>query len=274
MINGYRFETINFTNGIFDESIDATYIIHLEGNGRFDLLKEQLYKFTPSKICYILFNEGYKKGNKSKYIDTPDKDLRDCNYTIFKDALEKNYNNILIHEDDFFYDEKIWMDDHIKNINNFLLENKNNEFLYYLGCVPIVLNKYKINHNKITIGFTTHAVVYSKNLVKKILDINIETINLIYDNFLCFNPLFIDKKFTYKIPICFQLHDITENSKDWLSLNYFMDRNDILNNNLLNSLNSLYFNINKIIIIDILRLNKEKNVKEFIELLYDKLSVN
>lgn len=274
MKDGYKFELINLDEGIFDKSIDATYIIHLEGNGRLESLKEQLYKYKPTKICYILFNEGYKKGNKEKYIDTPDKDLRDCNFRIFEDAKEKNYNNILIHEDDFFYDDKILLEEHGKNINNFLLENINNEFLYYLGSVPLVLKKININHNKLIIGFTTHAIVYSKNLFIKILDLNKEDINILYDHFLCFNLLFLEKKFTYKIPICFQLHDITDNAQNWMSLNFFMDKNKIINNNLLNFLNNIYFNINKSIIIDLLKLNKEKNVKEFIEKLYINLSID
>ena len=274
MVDIYKFEIIEFKDGIFDKSIDATYIIHLEGNGRLELLKEQLYKFKPSKICYILFNKGFKKANKEKYIDTPDKDLRDCNFRIFKDAKEKNYNNILIHEDDFFYDEKILLDEHRNNINNFLLENINNEFIYYLGSNPIVLKKINTNHKKLIIGFAAHAIVYSKKIFIKILDIKKEDINLIYDYFLCFNPLFFDKKFTYKIPLCFQLHDITDNAKDWLSLNFFMDKNEIINNNILSILNNIYFNINKTIIIDLLKLNKEKNIKEFVENLYIHLCID
>jgi len=274
MINneyGYSFELINFDKGIFDEGIDATYVIHLKDNGRLDHIKEQLLKFRPTKVCYILINEGYKNNNKKKYIDTPDKDLRDCNFTIFKHAYEKKYNNILIHEDDFFYDEKVFINTNKYNINKFMLENINNEFIYYLGCIPFILNKVNNNHNKLIIGYTSHAIIYSKKIIDKLITINPETIKLVYDNFLCIDPIFENIKYTYKIPLCFQLHDITENAKDWLSLNIYFNKKDIKENLLLNVLNDIVFDINKKIMIDILKLNKEKNLKFFIETLYNLL---
>ena len=32
----YKFQKIKFNYGILNNSVDATYIIHLEGNGRYD----------------------------------------------------------------------------------------------------------------------------------------------------------------------------------------------------------------------------------------------
>lgn len=266
--NGYTFEIINFEKGIFDESIDATYIIHLKGNGRLESIKKQLNKFKPTKVCYILFNDGYKNSNKKNYIDTPDKDLRDCNFTIFNDAIQKNYNNILIHEDDFFYDDKILLDEHKNNLNNFMLENINEEFIYYLGCTPVILNRINKNHNKLILGYEAHAIIYSRSIMNKILKLNIEKIEYLYDNFLCMDHLFLNKKYTYKIPLCFQLHYLTENSKDWLSLNILLDKNEISKNIFLNFINNIYYETNKTIMIDILKLNKEENLKIFVENLY------
>ena len=54
--NCYHFEKIIFDKGLFDNCVDATYIIHLEGNGRYDDIMQQLTKYQPTKITYILFN--------------------------------------------------------------------------------------------------------------------------------------------------------------------------------------------------------------------------
>ena len=35
----YRFELNEYNDGIFNSSINATYIMHLEGNGRLDTIK-------------------------------------------------------------------------------------------------------------------------------------------------------------------------------------------------------------------------------------------
>ncbi len=59
----YRFEEYNYTDGFFN-SIDTTYIIHLENNGRYDAIQDQLNKFHPTNRVYILYNKGFKKCKK------------------------------------------------------------------------------------------------------------------------------------------------------------------------------------------------------------------
>ena len=41
-LNCYTFIEYNFNEGLFDKTIDATYIIHLENNGRFESIIKQL----------------------------------------------------------------------------------------------------------------------------------------------------------------------------------------------------------------------------------------
>ena len=96
----YRFEKIEFDGHSALLDIDATYIIHLENNGRLDSVKAQLNEFQPTKDVFILHNKGYKNCKKEEYIDKPPLDLIDAFWHIFKDAQQKNYNNILILEDD------------------------------------------------------------------------------------------------------------------------------------------------------------------------------
>jgi outer membrane lipoprotein-sorting protein len=62
-LNCYTFVEYNFNEGLFDKTIDATYIIHLENNGRFESVIKQLEEYKPTKKVYILYNKGYK----SKY---------------------------------------------------------------------------------------------------------------------------------------------------------------------------------------------------------------
>ena len=99
----YHYEKYHFEKGLLD--IDRTYIIHLEGNGRLDNIYKQLEEFHISKEVYILFNKGYKKCNKNLEEQKSTFDLIDAFMTIFEHA--RDLDNILILEDDFFFDKDI-----------------------------------------------------------------------------------------------------------------------------------------------------------------------
>ena len=129
----YRFHAINFTKGILDDCIDATYIIYLEGNGRLEHIYEQLNTFHPSKKVFILFNKGYKKCTKQKHIDKPPLDLVDAFLTVIQDAQNKKYNNILILEDDFIFHNDFLEPSHNKHIIEFVNNNKEKEIVYHLS---------------------------------------------------------------------------------------------------------------------------------------------
>ena len=61
-MNCYNFEQIHLNNNnLLNNSVDATYVIHLENNGRLNSIKYQLTKYQPTKIVYIVFNKGFKK---------------------------------------------------------------------------------------------------------------------------------------------------------------------------------------------------------------------
>jgi hypothetical protein len=112
----YTFETRNYTEGIFN--VDATYIIHLENNGRYQDIERQLSKFTPSNKVYILRNKGYKCKQNTD-IHNSALDLVDAYLTILNDAKLKNYENILILEDDFIFDDRVNNQKHKDNVNTF-----------------------------------------------------------------------------------------------------------------------------------------------------------
>ena len=122
----YRFEQIEYSDGLLD--LDATYIIHLEGNGRIENIKSQLNEYHPTNLVYILYNKGYKICDKSADIDQPSRDLIDAFITVFNDAHQKNYKNILILEDDFIFSEKIKKKSTQKKVMEFVnKKSKENE---------------------------------------------------------------------------------------------------------------------------------------------------
>ena len=202
----YTFETRNYTNGLFN--VDATYIIHLENNGRYQNIENQLSQFTPSNKVYILINKGYKC---KQDINIPDSnDLIDANLTILNDAKLKNYENILILEDDFMFDERLHNKNHQDNINKFIKTHKNQDYCFILGCIPYI----QIPYNSTTYrGYSggAHSIIYSKSIIHKI----IKDTNKINGWDIYIKTKYIWNNYIYYTPLCYQLFPDTENSRHW-----------------------------------------------------------
>jgi hypothetical protein len=213
--NCYRFEFIQYDTGLFDvvleDSIEATYVIHLEGNGRLERVMEQLKTFQPTKHVYILHNKGYKKCTKPSFIDKPPLDLVDANLHIFRHAKENGYGNILVLEDDFMFDTQILQPQHRDEISGFLSQHKKEDFFYLLGCVPIIMIPvdYQARHFHV-IGMVMHSVVYSRTHREKLLDAKQAQIGD-WDIY----QLLDTGKYCYYKPLCYQLFPVTENQKTW-----------------------------------------------------------
>jgi len=225
----YFFEEIKKKTGLLDRCLDATYIVHLEGNEerKSNIVKQmKLYNITKNTI--ILNNKGFKKCKKNLRAQNPVCDLVDCYIQIFKDAEEKNYNNILILEDDFIFNEKIKDPKVINEISEFInaQSSENNNFIYLLGTVPYLqLPSLFQNHSKVFITTGTHSSIYSKQFRKNILTIKCpqDTINDwdLYTNFHC--PY--TNRYIYKIPLCYQFFYETDNFNNWksfLNLKYLL----------------------------------------------------
>lgn len=217
----YNFKQIIYQDGILDHAVDATYIIHLEGNGRYEDILTQLSQFQPTKIVYIVFNKGYKNCEKNKNITLPSQDLTDAFMQIFKHAnnASQNYNNILILEDDFIFSEKIKDTSTQANICDFLNKHKNEDFQYLLGCMPLIKMPYTFNcqHFISIVSLGTHACIYSKENRYKLLKTDQTTIS---DWDIC--NAFNSRRYTYYEPLCYQLFPETENSKNWGENNYIL----------------------------------------------------
>jgi hypothetical protein len=210
--NCLKLETRKYDNGMFQKSVDATYIVHLENNGRLHDINKQLELFHPTNTVYIVFNKGYTKCNKILIEQTPPHDLIDTFLFIFKDSNEKGYKNILILEDDFIFTEKIYQSNHLTNINDFLNQKKEEKFLYYLGCLLWLQLPYNEHTVLNLISTGSHSIIYSYSARQDLLE---KKKIPIYD-WDIYNNLFTgNTRYVYKEPLCYQLCPITENSKHW-----------------------------------------------------------
>jgi len=219
--NCYKFHKITYNDGLLSKSVDATYIIHLEGNGRYKSITNQIKKYHITNIIYILFNKGYKKCKKDDKVKCPPTDLLNANIKIFEHAKMNNYNNILVLEDDFILNDKIKDSFHINNINKFLLDHKNKKIIYALGTVPVIQSPYDFYTVRIHFYTCAHALIFSSKLYNElIIDYNNNNINMIHDSYLSLKYIF--NSYMYYLPLCYQLWPETDNSKYWVE-NSFSD---------------------------------------------------
>ena len=209
MSNCYRYEKRNYDDPIFNH-IDATYIINLENNGRITDIEDQLSKYHPSRDVFIVFNKGYKKCDKDEKINSTALDIIDTNKNILLHSIENKYDTILILEDDFQFSEKINEKKHQLNVDKFINENKNDEFLYYLGILPILKSIDFGVHQRVFISSGMHACIFSEPMKYKILEY-IDNQKR-WDSYVA---EFLLNRYTYHIPLCYQLLPVTENSKTW-----------------------------------------------------------
>lgn len=218
MSNCYNIKKIIFDKPIFNKNLLKTYVIHLENNGRYNNIINELNKYNITHENYILMNKGYKKCDKYLKDKLPKYDLIDSYYYIFDDAYKKNYEYILILEDDFIFDDNIKNTKYIDDISLFLIKNITKQFVFALGVLPVMLFPYNSNINYILLAGGTHAMIYSRKFIEYTLNYNKYLIND-WDIYLRFNVI----KYTYYKPLCYQLFPKTDNSENWgtvLGINY------------------------------------------------------
>jgi len=200
----YRFELFEFEDGLF-KNVDATYILHLEGNGRLDDIYEQLKTYHPSNKVYIVYNKGYKKCEKNLETQTPGHDIIHANITVFEHAQQ--YKHILVLEDDFLFSPEVTK--HAKHVDTFL--KRDTPFVYQLGSCPYFAFPIDMHHYRVY-GVLAHANIYSSKARKAIMDDKITNINLkgLDDYLLKILPLYM-----YYKPLCYQTFPTTNNKKTW-----------------------------------------------------------
>jgi hypothetical protein len=84
----YKLEEKKYTKGLFDDSVDMTYVITMKtSTERHKTMLEQLDKFKPTKNVIIIYIDGYKKciiyDNFDILLQIPYEDLAYTNLYIF-----------------------------------------------------------------------------------------------------------------------------------------------------------------------------------------------
>ena len=213
----YYFKEINSEKGFLDSIIDCCYIMILENSPREKSVYKQLSDYIPSKKIIIQYNKGYKKCQKNLIKQSTNYDILDCYVNIFKDANKRNFDKILILEDDFIFSKKIKHKTIIKDIEN--LFNNYEVNIFNLGSPltiynPFFIHNLRYNCNKLLYSWAAHSVIYSKKFRNKLIK-HYKNNNVNYQIDLHFNPFFINNMYTYKIPLAFQTFPVTENTKEW-----------------------------------------------------------
>jgi len=207
----YTFKQIAYKQGLLDETVDYTYVIHLENNGRLEHILSELEAFKPTALCCIVFNKGYKKCNKKLINQTPYQDLTDAFLQCFKHARVNGYKNILILEDDFIFSKEILEERHRAPIHRFLKANAHTEFVYHLGLIPILVypttDLYTYNAIK---SLTMHSAIYSEKCIQNadLLETNYKHWDIIIEKS-------IKNRYFYYKPLCYQTFPETENKQTW-----------------------------------------------------------
>jgi hypothetical protein len=207
----YTFKRMEVEKGLFDSSVDATYVITLEGNGRYERIMEQLTKYHPTRVLYIMTNRGYKRCKKNLRKELPRYDLTDAFINVFRHAKSENYNNILVLEDDFIFSDLILDPKVAPRVNDFLLARGNTDFIYLLGCLPFLQVPYDQYHNIALKSGGTHAVIYSQSGREKAIQ-DYDTI--LIDDWDLYNGWKMNR-YTYYEPLAYQTFPMTDNRKQW-----------------------------------------------------------
>lgn len=209
----YHFQTRYYEKGFLDNSVDATYIIHLEGNGRYEHIQNQLSTYHPTKHVHILINKGFKKCHKNIPDQVSTYDLVDAFLHIFEHANDNGYDNILVLEDDFIFDTSIHNSRICSDISTFLNDYKHTSIVYYLGCLPFIRTGSFSTHNRILLSAGTQSCIYSKKTREYALMEDRAAITD-WDIYLNSCP-HLFSRYGYYRPLCNQLHIDTENSDNW-----------------------------------------------------------
>jgi len=209
----YHFKLLTISkpkSGLFDNCIDMAYLLTMTNSKRTDAYLKQLYEHIPVSRIKIQYNKGFRNCKKILTKKEVKYDLTDAVRNVFFDAVKNKYNSILVLEDDFFMDKKLYDKTDTDEICRFI--NKNKPHVYNLG--PAFHFSFPIEKNHLaSIYFTTsHMCIYN---LEYMLDFIINYKDISDCDQFWNIPKY--KKFCYKKPIGFQIYDETENRSGWSS---------------------------------------------------------
>ena len=201
----YEFKIRSYPKGFLDPSVDATYVIHLLDNGRYDAILKEVNAFQPTKTVWFVLNQGFRACPKQLPKQLAGYDLADTTLQIYRHAEEMGYENILILEDDCFFHEDLKNSAIQQDLNGVFLLLEDTPFSYRLGCIPFLMTPF-VTHSPFGIYAGAHAYVTSAAFraaaTGLITDID-EYLNI------------AGNQYTYYRPLAYQLFPDTENKASW-----------------------------------------------------------
>ena len=175
---------------------DAIFIITLKKN---EITDKQLHMINNIKKLgckdntYWCYTKGYKECNLKDHHEN----LKYNYKIIFEFCILKNFENILILEDDLIITDKLWNNykEKKKEILNVIKKNKNECLIFYFGKLPYLsypVSKY------ISRGFfiQNQCVMYNQNSAKEFLKLYnnslieseaVDTFQLLNNTFKCYS---------------------------------------------------------------------------------------
>lgn len=209
----YDIKNKYYPTGLFDDSIDCTYVILCCGTHpeREQQCMLQLNKYQPTKRVKLVYNQGFRRCRKELEKQSSEYDLRDALMFIFQDA--KKCNRILVLEDDFEVDDRILNKKDVDKINFFL--RSTNPDVYGLGNLGIFYPTDLFRwHQRSFLMFMSHAIVYGSSYRRQKLLIYRQGRSLPRHVDLMWNESG-HKVYRHYKPLVYQKHDVTENMRNW-----------------------------------------------------------
>ena len=145
--------------------------------------------------------------------------LRDTMLLIFQDAIDNNYENILVLEDDFmFVENKETVDSAMSGAMKQLPENWH---LLFGGCQPTAgfMHRQSANLLNLQQAFSTHCVGYSKQGIKEIMS---RGMGYPIDNWLVSEIENLGQTYCTYPFLCTQREGMSDIGKQWISWIPFM----------------------------------------------------
>lgn len=209
----YYYQTIHFEDSTLD--VDAVYVLTMENSDRLEKIKKDLYLHRPGKVVMIQINKGFRNCSKrlckdsTEDIDVSYMDISHAYMNAFKNAVNNQYKNVLILEDDAIFSKEYYNADNLKMINEFIPKLDAKQSLFALGLVPWIslYNSNGIRRSVTASGI--HATIFPISVMKKIISdcTNIRDMDM-YVNLNC------TRYFSHN-PLVSQTFPQTENSNNW-----------------------------------------------------------
>lgn len=202
----YHKEEIQLNSGALDGAVSKAYLLTMVDSKR--PWREKLRDFPLCSSVTVIYNHGFRNCQKQLLTQISYCDLQDAFAYICRDAVAREYDNILVLEDDFVVLDRDQA--HYHSVNNFLLSRSFD--VYNLGPSTVFSTLPPIfSHNRCLFFRTTHAVIYSRRYLQWYLDHGLRKAEHLDETFNNLSTV----KFAYYKPLIGQTFPMTENRLNW-----------------------------------------------------------